>query len=53
MAQATLIPLIFAVARRWVQAINRDGRFGRWVYEVVYHPTEALKVGNYAARRAA
>jgi hypothetical protein len=40
--------------RRWVQAVNRDGRFGRWAYAIVYHPTEALKVlGNYAARRVA
>ena len=41
-------------ALRWVNAVNRDGRFGRWAYEIVYHPTEVLKVlEKYITRQAA
>jgi type III restriction enzyme len=29
-----------AAANRWVAAVNADGRFGRWAYEMVRTPTE-------------
>lgn len=29
-----------AAARRWVAAVNNDGRYGRWDYRIVYEPTK-------------
>jgi hypothetical protein len=43
----TLVTLLF-------YAIDRDERFGRWAYEIVYYSIEVLKVlDRYAAKRAA
>ena len=32
-----------AAARRWVDAVNRDGNFGQWKYTIVYDPPELAK----------
>lgn len=29
-----------AAAERWVRAVNRDGRFGRWAYRYLTHPAD-------------
>ena len=29
-----------AGARRWVDAVNRDGRWGRWTYAMLKHPAD-------------
>ena len=31
-----------AAARRWCDAVNRDGRFGNWVYHLVKHPADLI-----------
>jgi len=31
-------------ALRWVNAVNRDGRFRHWAYQVVYHPGDTAKI---------
>jgi type III restriction enzyme len=31
-------------AERWVAAVNRDGRFGRWSYRMAGHPGDVLKM---------
>jgi hypothetical protein len=33
-----------AAARRWVDAVNADGRFGRWEYRIVHGPAEVRGV---------
>ena len=33
-----------AAAQRWCQAVNNDGRFGRWSYHLVRQPPELIKV---------
>lgn len=35
-----------AAAKRWVDAVNADGRYGRWAYEVVRRPNEVRAVLN-------
>jgi type III restriction enzyme len=27
-------------ARRWTEAVNGDGRFGRWAFEIVHKPED-------------
>lgn len=34
----------FAAAERWCQAVNNDGRFGRWTYRMVRQPPDLMKV---------
>lgn len=29
-----------AAARRWVDAVNADGSFGRWGYAIAYNPND-------------
>lgn len=29
-----------AGARRWVEAVNRDGRWGCWTYAMLKHPAD-------------
>ena len=31
-------------ALRWVNAVNRDRRFGLWAYRIAYHPGDAAKI---------
>ena len=31
-------------ALRWVDAVNRDRRFGLWVYRIAYHPGDTAKI---------
>jgi type III restriction enzyme len=33
-----------AAARRWVDAVNADGRYGRWDYRIVHGPAEVRGV---------
>jgi type III restriction enzyme len=33
-----------AAAERWVKAVNADGRYGRWLYEIVHRPEEVRRV---------
>ena len=30
----------YTFARNWVESVNRDGRYGRWAFEVVRDPNE-------------
>ena len=36
-------------ARRWVEAVNAEGSYGRWAYAVVMRPTDAAQAINEAA----
>jgi type III restriction enzyme len=38
-------------AQRWVNAVNADGRFGRWEYAVAHHPSDVIRVLTEAAGR--
>ena len=29
-----------AAAERWVNAVNADGKFGKWLFKMAEHPTE-------------
>lgn len=40
-----------AAAKRWVDAVNRHGGYGHWVYAIVYDPTELAKVLDKVASR--
>ena len=42
-----------AAARRWVKAVNADGRYGLWWYAMVYDPTRTPAAVRDAARRLA
>jgi type III restriction enzyme len=33
-----------AAARRWVSAVNADGKYGRWKYEIAKKPTEVHQI---------
>jgi type III restriction enzyme len=33
-----------AAAKRWVDAVNLDGRFGLWTYEIVRHPGQLTEL---------
>ena len=33
-----------AAAKRWCEAVNRDGRFGRWSYHLMKHPADLMKL---------
>jgi len=39
----------YMAARGWVDAVNRDGKHGRWAFEVVREPTEAAALVDRAA----
>jgi type III restriction enzyme len=40
-------------ALRWVDAVNRDGRYGRWVYTIAYHPGDTVEIlDRYASAGA-
>lgn len=40
-------------ARRWIAAVNRDGRHGRWTYRLVTEPTTTRTAVRSAAREMA
>jgi len=40
----------YIAARGWVDAVNRDGKHGRWAFEVVRDPTEVASVLDGIAR---
>ena len=42
-----------AAARRWVDAVNADGSFGRWDYAIAYNPNDVPELIDQAARKAA
>jgi predicted nucleotidyltransferase len=42
-----------AAAQRWVDAVNRHGRHGRWAYRIVTDPTTTREVLRHAARELA
>ena len=43
-----------AAAQRWVQAVNRYGRFGRWSYHYLRHPSDlAQELAQATGRQAA
>jgi type III restriction enzyme len=42
-----------AAAHRWCNAVNNDGRFGRWSYAMLRHPADLMNMLNRAAQRAA
>ena len=42
-----------AAAQRWVAAVNRDGRHGRWAYRIVTYPTTMSGALHSAARELA
>lgn len=33
-----------AAAKRWCEALNRDGRFGNWEYYLMKHPADLMKL---------
>lgn len=33
-----------AAAKRWCEAVNRDGRFGRWTCHLMKHPADLMKL---------
>jgi type III restriction enzyme len=33
-----------AAARRWVNAVNADGSYGRWEYEIAKKPTDVIGI---------
>jgi type III restriction enzyme len=33
-----------AAAKRWAEAVNRDGRFGQWTYHLMKHPADLMKL---------
>jgi type III restriction enzyme len=33
-----------AAAHRWCNAVNNDGRFGRWSYHLVKQPPDLMKL---------
>lgn len=39
-----------AAAQRWKSAVNRNGRFGQWAYEIVFHPADLAKILDRYAR---
>ena len=42
-----------AAAHRWCNAVNNDGRFGRWAYHVVHQPANLTRLLNAPPARAA
>jgi type III restriction enzyme len=36
-------------AQRWVAAVNNDGRYGYWSYQIVYQPSGAATAARQAA----
>lgn len=40
-----------AAARRWVNAVNEDGTYGRWEYTMVTDPAKAEEAVTEAARK--
>lgn len=42
-----------SAAQRWVAAVNRDGRHGRWAYRIVTDPTTTREALRSAARELA
>lgn len=35
-----------AAAERWVNAVNVDGKYGKWQYKIASKPEEAIKILN-------
>lgn len=33
-----------AAAKRWCEAVNREGRFGRWSYHLIKHPADLMQL---------
>ena len=33
-----------AAAKRWCEAVNRDGRFGSWSYHLMKHPADLMQL---------
>ncbi len=44
--RATLGDEVRSVADRWVAAVNADGRYGHWLYDMIHKPEEAIHVLN-------
>jgi type III restriction enzyme len=45
----TLEEIKVGAARRWVAAVNADGKFGKWAYEIAKKPTDVtLLISNLA-----
>jgi len=42
-----------AAAIRWINAVNAEGSFGRWSYEVAKKPSEVVKILDESARSRA
>jgi len=38
-----------AAAERWVSAVNSDGKFGNWAFEMAEHPTEVSEILSTAS----
>lgn len=38
-------------ADRWVRAVNADGEYGKWAYEIAYSPEEAIEKVNETMSR--
>ena len=49
--EAPTFHLKTAAARRWVDAVNRDGRHGTWQYHVVKNPLELGMALHRAAEK--
>ncbi len=41
-----------AAARRWVDAVNADGSFGRWAYAIAYNPNDVPDLIDQANRES-
>jgi type III restriction enzyme len=41
-----------AAARRWVDAVNADGTFGRWDYAIAYNPNDVPELIDQAVAQA-
>lgn len=42
-----------AAARRWVDAVNADGTFGRWDYAIAYNPNDVPELIDQAVAQSA
>jgi type III restriction enzyme len=38
-----------AAMAEWIEAVNSDGRFGRWCHDVSYNPSDILDILNRRA----
>ena len=38
-----------AAAKRWVSAVNADGKFGAWAFTMVAHPTDVPAILSTAS----